>query len=353
MRIRSPHHLLPGWLVLSVSAAAVTAAAAPRSISYPTRTMGTYANVTLVTADSASGAAVARAAERAFQRVDSLMSNWTTTSEVARINREAAAHATVVEPEVARVIDAALQVGRASGGAFDITVEPLVRAWGFLGGKPHVPDSAQVAAAFERVGSRHLTFDPVKRTIRLERAGVKIDLGGIAKGHAVDEVRHALESRGVENALVDLSGNMYAMGHPPDAPAWRIGIRDPRDRLPYFARLQLTGRAIATSGKYEQFVAANGRTYGHIMDPRTGAPAEGLISVTVLAPDAMTADAWGTALFVLGPAGARRVSRSRADLEAVLVVPGPAVDTVYVERSLADRFVLDDAARGRFVVVPY
>jgi len=167
----------------------------------------------------------------------------------------------------------------------------------------------------------------------------------------VDRAAEALATHGVTDALVDLSGNMVALGHPPGASAWRIGIRDPRDRMPHFARLPLSGGAIATSGRYEQFVAAGGRTYGHILDPRTGVPAEGLIAVTVLARDAMTADAWGTALFVLGGADARRIAAARDDIEAVLVAPGPAVDTVFVERGLEGRFELERAARGRFHVV--
>jgi thiamine biosynthesis lipoprotein len=263
----------------------------------------------------------------------------------------AATGPTTVHPEVAGVLHAALEVGRASGGAFDITVEPLVRAWGFLGGTPHVPDSATVRRAFAHVGARHVRFDPATRALAFDREGVRIDLGGIAKGCGVDAARRALEAQGIRDALVDLSGNMFALGRPAGAPAWRIGIRDPRDRAPYFARLALTGRAIATSGKYEQFVAASGRTYGHILDPRTGVPAEGLISVTVLAPDAMTADAWGTALFVLGPAAARRAALARDDLDAVLVAPGASVDTVFVERSLRQHFSLESNARARFHVV--
>jgi thiamine biosynthesis lipoprotein len=325
------------------------AAAAPWT--HTLRTMGTYASVTVVASDSAAAGTAARAAHRALQRVDALMSNWTETSEVARLNRVAADSATTVEPEVARVLAAALAVHRESHGAFDITVEPLVRAWGFIGGPPRVPDSATVRRAFATVGAHHLRFDSDARTLRFARPGVRMDLGGIAKGHGVDAARESLAAHGVRDALVDLSGNMFAMGRPADARAWRIGIRDPRDRMPYFARLEITDRAIATSGTYEQFVAAGGRTYGHILDPRTGAPAEGLIAVTVVANDAMTADAWGTALFVLGPGAALRAAGERDDLEAVLVVPGGAVDTVYVERSLEDRFTLEPGARGRFHVV--
>ncbi len=346
-------------LAAAVAAAAVAAAppeeagsaVARRAVPFPIRTMGTYANVTIVTDDSARTQPAAALAHRSFAYVDSLMTNWTETSEVARINRVAATRATVVEREVARVLDEAVRVGRASEGAMDITVEPLVRLWGFLGGPRRVPAEDEVAAAFRRVGWRHLRWNGAKRSIRFDTAGVKIDLGGIAKGYAVDRAASKLAAAGVTDALVDLSGNMRGLGAPPGVAHWRIGVRDPRDRVPYFARVPLDRGGIATSGKYEQFVAANGRTYGHILDPRTGRPAEGLIAVTVLARSAMEADAWDTGLFVLGLDGARRIAKAHPELDVILVAPGAAgVDTVWVESSLRERFVLEDAAREHFRV---
>jgi thiamine biosynthesis lipoprotein len=322
-----------------------------RSVVWSARTMGTYAHVTVVTGDSAAMAPAALEAEDALHRVDSLMSNWTTTSEVARLNREAWPGPTPVEPEVARVIARSLEVYRLSDGAQDITVEPLVRLWGFLGGKPHVPAETDVQAAFRHVGSDKLRFDPAAGTLRFAEPGVQIDLGGIAKGYAVDRAADRLMARGVRNALVDVSGNMRALGTPPGALRWRIGIRDPRDRMPYFARLEISQQGISTSGKYEQFVAVNGRTYGHILDPRTGRPAEGLLSVTVVSRDALTSDAWDTGLFVLGLDGARRKALEREDIDVVLVTPGRSgLDTVWVERSLKDRFTLLPSAASTFHV---
>lgn len=341
------------WIVGAV-ALGVVGADSRRSVTYSIRTMGTYANVTLVTADSLASAPAARRAQARLVWVDSLMSNWTQTSEVARVNREAAHADVVLHPAVAHVVECALRVGRESDGAFDITVEPLVRMWGFLGGPKRVPSEAERAAAFEKVGPRRLHFEDSSGTLRFEREGVRIDLGGIAKGYAVDEAAAALRNAGVRAALVDLSGNMFAIGSPATSPAWRIGIRDPRDRVGYFARLHLRDEAISTSGKYEQFVVEGGRTFGHIMDSRTGWPAEGLISVTVVATTAMEADAWSTSLFVLGPAAARGKAKHRKDLEAILVTPGSAGrDTVWVEESLKDRFALDDKAKELFVVAWY
>ena len=337
--------------VLIVLALRVSAQGAARSVTYPTRTMGTYANVTIVTPDSSASLPLARSAHRALARVDSLMSNWTTTSEVARINREAGTATVTVEPEVAKVIGASLDLWHASGGAFDITVEPLIRLWGFIGGPKRVPADAEIAAVLPRVGAGQVRFDPSTRKLHFARDGVRIDLGGIAKGYAVDVAADSLRAHGVTDALIDLTGNMVALGHPAGAPHWRIGIRDPRDRVSHFARMALTNRAISTSGQYEQFIAANGRTYGHILDPRTGKSVEGLISVTLVGPTALACDAWDTPLFVMGPAAARRVAREHPELDAVLVVPGPSgIDTVWVEESLRDRFVLDESAKPLFVV---
>ncbi len=340
---------------LALSALALGAAAPParRPVTWATQTMGTYANLVVVTPDSAAMAPIVERAFASFRRVDSLMSNWTTTSEVARVNRVAASGPTVLEPEVAEVVRKSLEVWRLSDGAFDITVEPLVRAWGFLGGPRRVPSEAEARAAFRLVGAQRLHYDETRRTLRFDLEGMKIDLGGIAKGYAVDCAAETLRAHGVSDALVNVSGNIAAIGHPEGSDHWRIGIRDPRDRMPYFARLALHDReGISTSAKYEQFVAQDGKTYGHIMDPRTGRPAEGLISVTVVAPDGYIADAWDTPLFVLGPAGARRKAAELPQIAVVLVQPGEAgVDTVWVESSLANRFVLEPQARDRFRVV--
>ena len=360
MNGRFARRTLAGTLLVAAALAAMPASSARsqgtrRLVTYPTRTMGTYANVTLATADSAASAPLAHLAHLELWRLDSLMTNWTTTSEVARINRVAGAEPTVVQPEVAEVIDRSLRLWQESDGAFDITVEPLVRLWGFLGGPKRVPSEEEVQAAFRRVGSQRVHFDRATRVLRFDNPGVKIDLGGIAKGYAVDAAARALRDAGVTSALVDLPGNMFAIGAPDGADHWRIGVRDPRGRMPYFARLDLfPGEAISTSGKYEQFVAQDGRTYGHILDARTGRPAEGLISVTVVSHSAFTCDAWDTPLFVLGAREACRKAKAHGDIAAILVAPGPsAPDTVYVEASLVNRFTIEPAARDSFLVVPF
>jgi thiamine biosynthesis lipoprotein len=180
---------------------------------------------------------------------------------------------------------------------------------------------------------------------------VAIDLGGIAKGYGVDEVAAVLRRAGVRDALVDLTGNMAAMGNAPGHPGWVVGVRDPSGRRPHLLRIHLRDECIATSGDYEQFVAADGRRYGHIIDPRTGASAQGLRSVTVVAASAMLADAWDTGLFVLGPEEARKLARARDDLAVVLVEPGPDGDfIVWVEEQLRARIEVEDERTRTYTV---
>jgi thiamine biosynthesis lipoprotein len=350
--MRPPRRSRGSWTLLALLGAPLLAAAgtSERSVPYPIHAMGTYVNVTLVTADSAASAADAAAAHGAIREVDSLMSNWTTTSEVARINRVADSVTTHVQPLVGDVIGRSLRVWRESGHTFDITVEPLVRAWGFIGGPRRVPTDDEARAAWALVGAGDVAFDSAAGTIHFRRKGMRIDLGGIAKGYAVDLAMRALEARGVRNALVDASGNMMSVGHPPASEHWRIGLRDPRDRVPYFARVWLDGDAISTSANYEQFVAKDGKRYGHILDPRTGQPASGLLAVTVVAPDATTSDSWDTPLYVLGLEAARAKALERPDVSAVLVEPGDGRDTVWVESTLKDRFALEPNALRWFVV---
>ncbi len=313
-----------------------------RPVAFRTQTMGTWASLTIVTADSAAVADLAYATLSVFHEVDSLMSNWTDASEVARINREAARGPIHIHPEVAEVIGLAQQVARESNGAFDITVEPLVRLWGFLGGPPRVPRQGEIAAVLQRVGQDKLRYDADAGTLHFTRDDVRIDLGGIAKGYGVDKAADLLRRAAVTDALLDLSGNMVALGNAATHEGWTVGIRDPSGTRSHLARIHLFDEAVATSADYEQFVDSDGERYGHILDPRTGWSAHGLASVTVVAARATVADAWATALFVLGPEAARRVAHEREDLSVVLIESQQDGDAiVWVEEQLRPRFQLE------------
>ncbi len=345
--------LIAAWVALCGFDSAAYAADTMRPVVFRTQTMGTWATLTIVTADSAAVADLAYRSLLELHRVDSLMSNWTRTSDVARINREAASRAVTVHPEVVAVLESAATVTRETDGAMDITVEPLVRLWGFLGGPKRVPSQAEIDRALLSVGPGKLHVDVEHRTVRFTSAKTQIDLGGIAKGFAVDLVVQGLRRAGVHDALVDLSGNMSALGDAAGKKGWLVGIRDPAGKQPYLATIRLNGDAVSTSGNYEQFLAADGKRYGHIIDPRTGWPADGVASVTVVSASAMQCDAWDTGLFVMGGEKARALAKSHDEFAVVIVEPGPGETfVIWVEESLRPRFQAQPET-GRAVTVRY
>lgn len=338
------------WFFILLATLAGTAPSADtptRVIPFRTRTMGTWGALNIATNDSAAVADPALAGLLVFHHVDSLMSNWTEISEVARINREAGTSAITIDGEVAKVIAYALEVSSATDGAEDITVEPLVRLWGFLGGKPRVPSADEIKAVLPRVSWKRIRLDVKRSEIALSRDDSRIDLGGIAKGYAVDGAADVLRKAGIANALVDLTGNMMAMGSAPGHDGWVVGVRDPSDKEKHLLRVHLHDEAISTSGNYEQYIDAGGKRYGHIMDPRTGWPASGVSSVTVVAKSALICDAWDTGLFVLGSARSRQLAKARDDIAIIVVEPAAGGRfLIWIEESLRKNVEIDAATRA-------
>jgi thiamine biosynthesis lipoprotein len=239
-------------------------------------------------------------------RVERLLSHYRASSPLSRLNREAASGPVAVDPELAGVLDACLRWSRASDGAFDVTVGPLMRAWGFFRDEGRVPDEPELARARARVGYRHVVLDREAGTVRFDRAGVELDLGGIGKGYAVDRVVELLRRLGVASALVNLGGSsVYGLGAPPGGEAWEVGIQDPADPGRTAVSVTLRDRALSVSGGYARSFEKDGVTYSHVMDPRTGRPVEGVLSVAVLSPSATDGDALDDVLFVQGLERAR------------------------------------------------
>ena len=281
--------------------------------------MGTAARVEIFHTESESAADGFRIVRAVFDSVEAVMSTWDPNSEISHVNRAPAGSVLALSPWLDDCLSRAEEVRGASGGAFDPTAEPLMRLWGFYRGEGRLPAQAQIDSARALVGRyRHIGET---RSLVKELEGTSFDLGGIAKGYAIDRAAEALRALGIENALIDLGGNLFCMGAPPGRETWRVGVRDPQDKDRLFAVLQTTDRAVATSGSYERYVIIDGRRYGHIMNPSTGRPAEGLLSVTVLAANATLADGLSTALFVAGFEEARNlISRSYPDVGVVFVL---------------------------------
>lgn len=282
--------------------------------------MGTVATVRSRAPDPATAQAAVDSAWAAMDRVDRLMSTWREDSDLMRANAGAATAPVRVDPAVARVVAAALQVAAECDGAFDPTVLPLLRAWGLHGGPPREPDEAELAALRAVTGARFVVVDTVANTISFTRPGVGLDLGGIAKGHALDAARAVMTAAGATAGIVDLGGNLMVFGQGEK----KVAVVAPDDPTAAVAMVDVENGAVATSGQYERFVEIEGRRRGHILDPRTGLSVERQGSVTVVAPDARLGDALSTALFVLGPeAGAALVAR-HPGVTALFVVEDPA-----------------------------
>jgi len=278
------------------------ACSGPESVRLAGSSMGTSWHVTIVATEAAAPENLRQEIQGALDAVESRMSNWRPDSEISRLNASPPGRYRV-SAELMTVLEAAAAVWRASGGAFDVTVGPLVGLWGF---GPHAargePAPAALAAARERVGMQWLVLHP--DTLEVERLrAVELDLSAIAKGHGVDQVAARLQALGYRNYLVEVGGEVRVSGRNPEGLPWRLGIERPSSLERRIARrMVLPAGGVATSGDYRNFVITEGGRRSHTIDPRSGAPVRhALASVTVVAPSAMWADAWATALNVLGP----------------------------------------------------
>ena len=270
-------------------------------------------------------AALPRILDAAFDevdRIDRLMSHYRTDSPLSRLNREGARHPVAVDPELYDFITDAMRYNRESGGAFDITVGPLMKAWGFFRGEGRMPSDAELAVARRYVGASHVMMNPASRTIAFDQPGVELDLGGIAKGYAVDRAVALLRQRGVTAALVSAGGStIYALGAPPGRDGWDVAIQDPVDARQIARTVALRDRALSIAGSAEKSFESGGVTYSHLMDPRSGRPAQGLLSVAVLAPTGTAGDALDNAFFVMGPERSQAYLKTLPGTDAFFFLP--------------------------------
>ncbi|MDD5218519.1 MAG: FAD:protein FMN transferase [Candidatus Omnitrophica bacterium] len=264
--------------------------------------MGAANEIIIAGKNRAERERILKEAFKILHAIDGKMSLYQSSSEIARLNAKGFAEPQQVSPETFEVIEKSAEAYRETGGAFDITILPLMRLWGFYGKKHGVPAEEAIQQTLLLTGTNRLRLDPQNSKVGFSVPGMGIDLGGIAKGYACDKVVTYLKSQGIQCALVNIGGTVYALGLSPNGKPWRVGLRHPRDPGMVFQVLPLENQAVATSGDYAQFFIADGKRYAHILDPQTGYPARHLVSVSVIAPSATTADILSTALFVLGPA---------------------------------------------------
>jgi len=286
--------------------------------------MGTDFEIWLV-ADSSPAGELFEFAFAEIDRIDASLSSYRATSEISRINRQAPVEPVTTDPETFGILRRSLEYSARTAGAFDITVGQLMRAWGFFRDQGRYPTDAELERARKRTGWEQVELDPGRRTVRFRRSGILLDLGASGKGYALDRVAALLRASGVDAVLLGAGQSTYvAVGSPPGAMAWRVNVPDPNDRSLTASSIGLCDAALSTSGSYEKFFAIGGKTYCHIVDPRTGRPVTGMLQATARVCSGEESDMLATAAFVTGTAGAADLIDEGPDRGLMLVTGDPA-----------------------------
>ncbi|HUE86321.1 MAG TPA: FAD:protein FMN transferase [Vicinamibacterales bacterium] len=314
------------WLVVMAIAAGGCAPDEPRLIVKAHRTMGSEVRVTVWTAQESVAYDAFDAVFAEFDRLDALLSIWKPGSDVLRINAGAGQAPVAVSPETIEILQAAQRVSVWTDGKFDITFGALSDVWRFDHDQDNrVPGAVEIAARLPLVDHRRVVVDAGAGTAFVEVAGMRIHLGGIGKGYAVDRAVALLRVYGIRDFMVQFGGDLYVSGQPGDGP-WRLGINDPRGAPDEsFATIDLRDATFSTSGDYERFFIADGVRYHHLLDPETGHPARDSRSVTIVAASAMVADALSTGVFIMGAHKGMELVERLPDVEAVIVSAGNEV----------------------------
>ena len=279
-----------------------------------------------------------KAMNKAIDRIKEIESHMSSThkdSDVVKINKAAGVEPVKVHDDTFYVIKKAVEYGKLSNGALDITIRPIVELWGITSDKPRVPSQEEIEEKLALVDYNKVVLDEDKKTVFLENEGMGIDLGAIAKGFAADEAVRILREAGVESALLNLGGNVITIGSNPDGRPWRIGIQDPRTEetgQPHFTIVGVTDATVVSSGDYERYIEEvhekTGERYHHIFDPRTGYPAQaGLIACTIITSSSIDADALSTILFVMGREEGLKLIEGLDNIEGIAVTTDKEIYT--------------------------
>jgi len=297
--------------------------------------MGTFAHLKAIAKDPRKAKKCVEAAFAELKKVDDLMSDYKSDSEISEVNRDAFKRAVKVSKSTFEVLQKSAEFSRLSEGAFDITIAPLTELWRSAAEVNSVPSEAELAAARSKVGYEKLFLDANEMTVRFAVDGMKLDLGGIAKGYSIDKAIEAMRAGGAVGGMVDVGGDIRCFGLPPKGKkTWRVGLEDPTEpkgsdqTLAVSAGrillvLKLTNAAVATSGGYRRFVLIEGKRYSHIMNRDTATSAEGLSSVTIIAQNALDADALATSVSVMGPEKGLALIEKIPNTEAILITSSP------------------------------
>jgi thiamine biosynthesis lipoprotein len=344
--------LLPALLVQTVTpapgATASPAPGAPRVVSRTYAAMGTEVTYSAFTADDPRAARAFAAAYDEIRRVELLMTDWERPgqpeSDVVRINKAAGKQAVEVSAETIDVIQQSLEMSRRSHGAFDITFAAMKGLWKFDEDmEKKLPPADEIARRRKLINWRDVIVDAKAHTVKLRRPGMRLGLGGIAKGYAVDRCAAVLRGEGLSDFMVQAGGDLFVAGSKGGVP-WKVGIRDPRGRADQtIGWMPIRDHAFSTAGDYERAFVIDGKRYHHIIDPKTGYPATASREVTVFAPTAFLADALDDAAFIMGPKAGLALVDGTPDCAAVIV---DAQNQVWMSKSLEGKLIRTAAPTG-------
>ena len=262
--------------------------------------MGSRFEITVVATDSIEANGYINLAINEITRIEKLISSWDPASQTSEINRNAGIKPVKVDEELYNLIARAVEISKLTDGAFDISFASMDKIWKFDGSMTEMPSEEAIKQSVAKVGYKNIILDPENLTVLLKLEGMKLGFGAIGKGYAADKAKKLLMEKGVSSGIINASGDMNTWGKQPSGDFWKVAITNPMDKNKAFATLAIDESAVVTSGNYEKYVAFNNVRYTHIIDPRTGYPATGIISATVFAPKAEIADALATSIFVMG-----------------------------------------------------
>lgn len=262
--------------------------------------LGSPFEITVVAKDSIEANQYISMAFAEVKRIEYLISDWIPTTQISKVNQQAGIAPVKVDLEVFDLVERAIKISKLTDGAFDISYASMDKIWKFDGSMKSMPTAEAIKKSVEKVGYKHIILNANDTTIFLEKEGMKLGLGGIGQGYIADKIKVLLQENGCTSGLVNVSGDINTWGKQPNGANWSVGIINPMNKNKVFATFPLHDSAVETSGSYEKYVTFNGKRYSHIIDPRTGYPATGIVSVSVFAKQTELADALATGIFVLG-----------------------------------------------------
>ncbi|RAR46929.1 thiamine biosynthesis lipoprotein [Flavobacterium lacus] len=262
--------------------------------------LGSPFEMTVVAKDTVQGNQFINQAIEEVKRIENLISDWFPTTQISKVNQNAGISPVKVDEEVFELIERAIKISKLTNGAFDISYASMDKIWKFDGSMKEMPAQEAIKNSVAKVGYQNIILNENESTIFLKNKGMKLGLGGIGQGYIADRVKALLIENGCKSGIVNVSGDIFAWGKQPDGKPWTVAIVNPMNKNKVFATFPLEDSAVETSGTYEKFVTFNGKRYSHIIDPRTGYPATGIVGVSVFAKTTELADALATGIFVLG-----------------------------------------------------